>query len=150
MSAADWLIVILPLLFLLGIAVYSQKYARGVADFMAAGRVAGRYIISVGDLTAGLSVISLVAGAEQAYQMGYGVGFWNKICNLFFEWPRAWWNHYFYIVYLIVPSIAGVITTVWFMWGGLHDLRQLFVDLKNRTEDDKDNGQILDSDKIQD
>ena len=79
MSVADWLIVILPLLFLLGIAVYSQKYARGVADFMAAGRVAGRYIISVGDLTAGLSVISLVAGAEQAYQMGYGVGFWNKI-----------------------------------------------------------------------
>ena len=79
MSAADWLIVILPLLFLLGIAVYSKKYARGVADFMAAGRVAGRYIISVGDLTAGLSVISLVAGAEQAYQMGYGVGFWNKI-----------------------------------------------------------------------
>ena len=26
MSAADWLIVILPLLFLLGIAVYSPKY----------------------------------------------------------------------------------------------------------------------------
>lgn len=79
MSVVDFLIVILPLLSLLFFAIHSRKYARGIADFMAAGRVAGRYIISVGDLTAGLSVITLVAGVEKAYQMGYGISFWNKI-----------------------------------------------------------------------
>ncbi|MDD3885672.1 MAG: hypothetical protein PHI35_02240 [Victivallaceae bacterium] len=75
----DWLIVVVPFLVVLGLAVYARRYARGVADFLAAGRVAGRYVISVGDLTAALSVITLVAGAEQSYQVGFGVGFWNNI-----------------------------------------------------------------------
>ena len=52
---------------------------RGVVDFLAAGRVAGRYVISVGDLATGLSVISLVAGSEQRYQTGYGISFWSNI-----------------------------------------------------------------------
>lgn len=79
MHLIDWLIVIIPLSFVIGLAIYSRRYARGVVDFLAAGRVAGRYVISVGDLTAGLSVITLVAGAEQNYQTGYGIGFWNNI-----------------------------------------------------------------------
>ena len=46
----DWLIMILPFLTVLGLAVYSGKFVRGVADFLAAGRVAGRYVIAVGDV----------------------------------------------------------------------------------------------------
>ena len=76
MSWIDWIIVIIPLCFVIGMAVYSRKYARSVADFLAAGRVAGRYVLSVGDLAAALSVITLVAGAEQNYQTGFAVGFW--------------------------------------------------------------------------
>ena len=76
MSWIDWTIVIIPLCFVIGMAVYSRKYARSVADFLAAGRVAGRYVLSVGDLAAALSVITLVAGAEQNYQTGFAVGFW--------------------------------------------------------------------------
>ncbi len=79
MHFIDWLIVILPVAFIVGLAIYSRRYARGVVDFLAAGRVAGRYVISVGDLTAGLSVITLVAGAEQNYRTGYAIGFWNNI-----------------------------------------------------------------------
>ena len=41
---------------LIWMAFYSRRYARGVVDYLAAGRIAGRYVISVGDLTAGLSV----------------------------------------------------------------------------------------------
>ena len=59
----DWGIVIVPVMFVLGIAIYAKKYARGVADFLAAGRVAGRYVISVGDMQAGLSVITLALWA---------------------------------------------------------------------------------------
>ena len=79
MSWIDWVIVIVPMALIMGIAFYSKRYARGVADYLAAGRIAGRYLISVGDLTAALSVITLVAGTEANYQTGYAVGFWNAI-----------------------------------------------------------------------
>ena len=79
MEIADWLIVIIPLIFIIGAAFYSGRYARSVVNYLAAGRVAGRYVISVGELTAALSVITLVAGTESQYQTGYGVGFWQKI-----------------------------------------------------------------------
>ena len=79
MTIFDLLIVIIPLIIIIGFAIRAKRYARGVVDFLAAGRVAGRYVISVGDLTAGLSVITLVAGAEQNYQTGYGVAFWNNV-----------------------------------------------------------------------
>ena len=66
-------------LMVLGMAFYSGRYVRGVADFLAAGRVAGRYVMSVGDLMSGLSVITLVALCESKYQTGYGVEFWGKL-----------------------------------------------------------------------
>lgn len=69
------------------------------------------------------------------------------VCNLFFEWPRSWWNWYFYLTSLVIPSLIGIVTTVWFLWGGIRDLRQLFIDLEKRNEDVNDNGQILSSDK---
>ncbi len=75
----DWLILLVPLVAILGLAVYSRKYVRGIADFLAAGRVAGRYVISVGDLQSGLALISLVALCEQEYQCGMAVGFWGKL-----------------------------------------------------------------------
>lgn len=79
MSWIDWLIVILPIVFVVWIAFFSKRYVKGVVDYLAAGRVAGRYVISVGDLMAGLSVITLVANAEQYYQTGFGVAFWANI-----------------------------------------------------------------------
>ena len=75
----DWTIMLVPLLMVLGMAFYSGRYVRGVADFLAAGRVAGRYVMSVGDLMSGLSVITLVALCESKYQTGYGVEFWGKL-----------------------------------------------------------------------
>lgn len=75
----DWVIVIVPVVFVLGMAIYAKKYVRGVADFLAAGRVAGRYVICVGDLQAGLSVITLIALCESEYQCGMAMGLWNKL-----------------------------------------------------------------------
>lgn len=79
MNFLSWLIVIIPLLCILGMAFYAKKYVRDIADYLAAGRVAGRYVISVGDLTSGLSVITLVALCEQNYQCGMAINFWNAI-----------------------------------------------------------------------
>ena len=79
MTWIDWCITIIPMAALIWMAFYSRRYARGVVDYLAAGRIAGRYVISVGDLTAGLSVINLVAGCEQNYQTGFAVGFWGAV-----------------------------------------------------------------------
>ena len=75
----DLLITVVPIVIIIGISFYARRFARGVVDFLAAGRVAGRYVISVGDMTAGLSVLTLVAGSEKNYQTGYGVVFWSNI-----------------------------------------------------------------------
>lgn len=75
----DWAITIIPVIFVLWLALYSRKYVRGVVDYLAAGRVAGRYVISVGNLEASLGVITLVALVEAKYQTGYGLLFWQSI-----------------------------------------------------------------------
>ena len=75
----DWLILLVPISAVLWIAGYSKRYVRGIADFLAAGRVAGRYVISVGDMEATLSVITLIALCESEYQCGMAVGFWGKL-----------------------------------------------------------------------
>lgn len=37
----------------------SRSYVRGVADFLSAGRICGRYVISVADVANGLSTLRL-------------------------------------------------------------------------------------------
>ena len=78
MSFTSWRIMLIPYR-ILSLAVYSRKYVRGVADYLAAGRVAGRYVISVGDLSTMLGVITIIALVEQQYQCGFALNFWNHI-----------------------------------------------------------------------
>ena len=79
MSLVDWLILIIPTVFVMGVGFYSMKYVRSVADFLSAGRVAGRYVISVGDVAAALSIIGLAAYVEVHYKTGFALVFWNNI-----------------------------------------------------------------------
>ena len=81
MSFLDWCIVLIPLALLLWAAVHARKYARSVADFLVAGRIAGRYVLCVGDMVTALSVIALISSAEQNYQTGISVGFWGAIVS---------------------------------------------------------------------
>ena len=81
MTLVSWLVVIVPLIFVVGMAFYSRRYVRDVADYLACGRVAGRYVICVGDLAAGLSVITLVGMCEQNYQCGMAIGFWGAVAT---------------------------------------------------------------------
>ena len=79
MNWISWCIAIVPLVIIISVGLYSRKYVRGVADFLAAGRVAGRYVISVGDLESGLGIIALVALVEEKYQCGFALGFWGSL-----------------------------------------------------------------------
>ena len=64
---------------------------------------------------------------------------WNTVS----PWKPSWWDKYFLITSLIVPGIVAAISSVWFLIGGLFDLRRLFRDLAVRGEiDENDNGVV--------
>ena len=69
MSWIDWLIVIIPLLAVAWIGFKTQHYVQGVSDFLAVGRVAGRYVIAVSAGEAGLGLISVIALFEYYYKL---------------------------------------------------------------------------------
>ena len=79
MSVWDWLIVILPTAFVLGMGLYSRRYLRDVTTFLSAGRVCGRYVISVGDVASSLSIIGLVSYVEIHYKTGFATALWTSL-----------------------------------------------------------------------
>lgn len=78
----DWLIVAIPMCIIVAIGIISERYIRSVSDFLAAGRKAGRYLLTVSDGTAGLGLISVIAVFENNYKAGYALGFWNNLAIL--------------------------------------------------------------------
>lgn len=79
MGLIDWLIVVIPVTFVVGMGIYSRKYVRSVADFLSAGRVCGRYVICASDVANALSIITLVAYVESQYKCGFALSFWMNI-----------------------------------------------------------------------
>ncbi len=64
------------------------------------------------------------------------------IWNIFSPWPVSWWAVYWHYYAIIIPFIIAIITTVWFLWGGIHDLRQLYRDLKVYKSEAGDDGTV--------
>ena len=79
MTWYDWLILILPVCFVMAMGIRTRRYVRGVADFLSAGRLCGRYVITMGDMASALSIIGLVTIVEINYKTGFSVGFWNSV-----------------------------------------------------------------------
>ena len=75
----DWTILIVPIIVIVYIGIRTQKYIKGVSDFLTAGRVAGRYVLCVASGEAGMGLISLVAMYESYYRSGFAYGFWGAI-----------------------------------------------------------------------
>ena len=73
----NWLIVILPMLCILGMAFYSRRYVHDMADYLSAGRVARRYVICVGGMEEALGVMALIQNMEKNYLTGFSIQFWN-------------------------------------------------------------------------
>lgn len=47
MSWIDWLIVVVPLASVMWMAYSIRRYLHSVADFLVAGRICGRYLLTV-------------------------------------------------------------------------------------------------------
>ena len=92
LNFVDWLIVAVVLISLLGITFFAKRYCRSVSDFLAANRMAGRYLLAV---SAGFGgAISLVAAWE--------VGFNNGL-------PASWWSMISYPTSLLI-ALSGFVT----------------------------------------
>ncbi len=83
MTAIDWAILIAVYAVVVGAVVFTQRYMRGVADFLAAGRTAGRYLVSVASGIAGLGAITIVANLQMNYQAGFAMSWWGMSMGLF-------------------------------------------------------------------
>lgn len=79
MQLVDWLIVLIPLAVVLLIGWRTMRYMRGVSDFLAAGRCAGRYLVCNAIGEAGMGAISVIAVFEMFYEAGFAVSWWGAL-----------------------------------------------------------------------
>jgi len=78
----DWTFVLVLLAFLTYIIIATRTHMQGVADFLAAGRCGGRYLISISEGIAGLGVVTLLAFWQQYTKTGF-TGIWWTLP----QWP---------------------------------------------------------------
>ncbi|MBP5639998.1 MAG: hypothetical protein J6X55_11000, partial [Victivallales bacterium] len=81
MAWYDWLILVLPVMFVMYMGWFSRRYIRSVSDYLSAGRICGRYVICVGDVANALSILGVVTYIEMHYKTGFSVGFWSAILS---------------------------------------------------------------------
>src|SRR3954467_5673009 len=79
MQPVDWLLVVLPVLLVLGFALYTRRFVKSVADFLAGGRCAGRYLIcnARGESMSGVS--NTMARFEIIMVSGFTLAFWEQL-----------------------------------------------------------------------
>ncbi len=90
----DWAIVLFIFIVMSGGILISKKFMQSVADFLAAGRTAGRYLVSVGQWIAALGAITIVANFEMNYKAGL---------------PMTWWGLSMAVVVLIITVSGWVV-----------------------------------------
>lgn len=76
LGAPDWLIIAAFFAFVAGTAALSRPLVRSVADFLAAGRTAGRYVLSVSQGAAAVGAITIVGTLEMNYIAGFQQAWW--------------------------------------------------------------------------
>lgn len=79
MQTLDWAILGTLVVLLVVIATVASRLTRSVADFLAANRSAGRYLLSVSSGMAGMGAISIAAIFEKYYQAGFGAYWWGQM-----------------------------------------------------------------------
>ncbi|MEE9471450.1 MAG: sodium:solute symporter, partial [Gemmatimonadota bacterium] len=73
----DWMILIGVYAAMVGGVLLLKPFTRSVADFLVAGRTAGRYLLSVSQGVAALGAISIIGYLEQNYVAGFSLTWWG-------------------------------------------------------------------------
>lgn len=82
MSLLDWSIVALVAAGVIALGSFTRGYMRSVADFLAAGRSAGRYLITISYGVANIGAITVLAFFEQNYEAGATLMWWESLLQL--------------------------------------------------------------------
>jgi solute:Na+ symporter, SSS family len=77
LSTIDWLIAVTCYSVIFYIVIKSKKYIKGVADFLSAGRSAGRYMLTVSQGMVAMGAITVVAQWEMNYVAGFNLRWWE-------------------------------------------------------------------------
>jgi SSS family solute:Na+ symporter len=72
----DWIFVFLPLLIVFAAGLYTQRFVRGVADFVAANRSAGRYLLCIAGNEMLTGAVVLVGAFEIFSHGGFAYTWW--------------------------------------------------------------------------
>lgn len=94
LSGLDWGIVIVVMGFIFFSVLTSRVFMRSVADYLSAGRTAGRYLISVSQSIAALGAITVVANFEMNFMAGF---------------PMTWWGFTMGVVVLFITVSGWVV-----------------------------------------
>lgn len=94
MAPLDWAILGVVWAALIAGVIFTRRYMRSVADFLAAGRTAGRYVISLSQGMAMVGAISVIAFFQQNYVAGFNL---------------SWWRMSEFLIYLIVTVSGWVV-----------------------------------------
>lgn len=79
MHAIDWLEIVIPMAVVFFLAFYTRRYLRSVADFMAGGRLAGRYLLSTAYSEMGAGAVAYIAMFEMFGKGGFSLQWWGQI-----------------------------------------------------------------------
>jgi SSS family solute:Na+ symporter len=79
MQAIDWILTVFPILLVIVCAVYTRRYVKSVADFMAGGRAAGRYIICNAKGQASTGVANTLSKFQPLLTAGFCLSWWDSL-----------------------------------------------------------------------
>lgn len=82
MAWVDWLIVALVCGGIVSIGLLTKGFMRSVADFLAAGRSSGRYLICMSYGVANIGAISVLAEFEKGFASGFTLHWWEPLIGL--------------------------------------------------------------------
>jgi len=82
LSLLDWAALAILFLLMLSSGWLCRRYARGVADFLVAGRTVGRYLgVGAASMT-GLGAVTILALWQIGYKAGFAALFWGLLTPL--------------------------------------------------------------------
>lgn len=74
----------------------------------------------------------------------------GTVWNFLAPWPEAAWSRYWHVTAIVAPIVIAVVTGVWFTWGAIRDLRDLFARLRRAQLNPLDNGMVADHRNLDD
>ena len=77
MTIVDWSIVVGMYCVLFFGAMKAGRRMQGVADYLSAGRTAGRYLLAIASGMAGLGGISIIRDFQMNYEAGFAMSWWG-------------------------------------------------------------------------